>query len=99
MNGNTDGLRIGNVKPTGASPLSSLKKEVSSLFGSSVSNTNSGNASNNNVRKLAGNAANGLNNLRNQVGASRQSHVENVVNQTLKPGASQLLERLKRNVG
>ena len=93
-------LRLGSAAPSGVN-LSANNTEqgvgrlrLGSAAPSRVSLTNN---NNNNIRRLAGNAATGMNSLLSQVGGSRQSNVESVVNQTIRP-PGEALNRLKRNI-
>jgi hypothetical protein len=93
-------LRLGSAAPSGVN-LSANNTEqgvgrlrLGSASPSRVSLVNN----NNNIRRLAGNAAAGMNSLLRQVGGSRQSNVESVVNQTIRP-PGEALNRLRRNIG
>ena len=93
-------LRLGSAAPSEVNlSANNTEQGVGRLrLGSAAPSRVSLANNNNNIRRLAGNAATGMNSLLSQVGGSRQSNVESVVNQTIRP-PGEALNRLKRNIG
>ena len=92
-------LRLGSAAPSEVNlSANNTEQGVGRLRLGSAAPSRVSLANNNNIRRLAGNAATGMNSLLSQVGGSRQSNVESVVNQTIRP-PGEALNRLKRNIG